>query len=278
MNGKVFRIGLLDNKQDVNRAVGSVRLFFIITLVAVIFPTASLGSDKCYRLIEQERFYDDVVTPDNKNPVCKVVLDNLNKFCNDETPMVCKFKIHPKYSKQLSIPKWETLDISKNMDMIEGMVRAPDEIYERTAHDKEYQDKEWQQYYSSLRKGLDEGTATLHKAHFDLRNIGKSYDVLRVQHGKCTGRAIPADDPEKLATVQFERSKVDVEYAAAVLRIISPPTAYQGVHWVGDVFFFRGKTYSYRWNYHRLSIDKPIQKANGQFRRESICFIEYVKF
>jgi len=46
MNGKVFRIGLLDNKQDVNRAVGSVRLFFIITLVAVIFPTASLGSDK----------------------------------------------------------------------------------------------------------------------------------------------------------------------------------------------------------------------------------------
>ena len=92
------------------------------------------------------------------------------------------------------------------------------------------------------------------------------------------GEGYSGTDPKKLATVQFERSKVDVEYTAEVLRVISPPTAYQGVHWVGDVFFFRGKTYFYRWNYHRLSIDKPRQKANGQFRRESICFIEYVKY
>jgi hypothetical protein len=277
MNGKVFRIGLLDNKQGVNRAFVSVRLLFIFTLAAVIIPTASLGAGECYRLIGQERYYDDVVTPDNKNPVCKVVLDNLNMFCNDETPMVCRFKIHPNYSRQLSVPKWETLDIHKNMDMIEATVRAPDEIYERRAHDKEYQDKRWQEYYISLRKGLDEGTATLHKAHFDLRNIGKSYDVLRVQHGKCTGRAIPADDPKKLATVQFERSKVDVEYTAEVLRIISPPTAYQGVHWVGDVFFYRGTTYAYGWIYHRLLIWKPMQEKNGEFNRKSVCFIEYIK-
>ena len=191
MKGKVFKIVLFD-KHDVNRAVGSLRSGIYYHTCGCNYSNSLAGCRKCYRLMEQERYSDDVVTPDNKNPVCKVVLDNLNKFCNDETPMVCRFKIHPKYSGQLSVPKWETLDIHKNMDMIEAVVRAPDEIYERTAHDKEYQDKEWQQYYGSLRKGLDEGTATLHKAHFDLRNIGKSYDVLRVQHGKCTGRAIPA--------------------------------------------------------------------------------------
>ena len=46
---------------------------------------------------------------------------------------------------------------------------------------KEIQNERWEEYYKHLKKGIDEGTATLHQAQFDLRNIGMSYDVLRVR-------------------------------------------------------------------------------------------------
>ena len=110
----------------------------------------------CYRLIPQEVYSGPPgkpSSPDNKHPVCKVLLDNLNEFCNEEPPnMVCEFKIHPRYRKQLAVPKWIKLDIYKNLDRIEAMIRAPLEIQKATAQNKSYQDRVWQEYYGGLKK------------------------------------------------------------------------------------------------------------------------------
>ncbi len=245
---------------------------------------AEVGSKikSCYRLIPQEVYSGPPgkpSSPDNKHPVCKVLLNNLNEFCDEKPPnMVCEFKIHPRYKTKLSVPKWTKLDIYKNLDRIEAMVRSPFEIYESTAQNKSYQDEAWQKYYTRMKKGLDEGTATLHSATFDLRNLGRSYDVLRVQHEKCTGQRIILnlhDDP-KVAAYEFEPSWLDVEYSALALKQIIPPSIIK-IGTMKDIFFFQGETFSYNWSENKLSIYRPFRGKNGGFNIHDICWIEYDK-
>ena len=259
--------------------------FSALHVLAAEKDSQSGGKAKsCYRLIPQEVYSGPPgkpSSPDNKHPVCKVLLKNLNEFCEEEPPnMVCEFKIHPKYSKQLSVPKWTKLDINKNLDKIEAMVRAPWEIQSDTTQNKSYQDMVWKDYYKELKKGLDEGTATIYQSKFDLRNLGKAYDIFRVQHGKCSGNRIildPNDDP-KVAAFEYAQSWLDVEYTAPVLKQILLPSA-RGIGSMKDVFFFQGKTFSYNWYRNELWILQPFkdQEANGNFNTKEICWFEYIK-
>jgi len=239
----------------------------------------------CYRLIPQEVYNGPPgkpSSPDNKHPVCKVLLDNLNEFCNEEPPnMVCEFKIHPRYRNQLAVPKWIKLDIYKNLDRIEAMIRAPLEIQKATAQNKSYQDRVWQEYYGGLKKELDNGTATLHRANIDLYNLGKAYEVLRVEHGKCTGNRIilaPNDDP-KVAAFEYQQSWVDVDYSASALRQLIDPSMFKIGTMKSDVFFFQGETFSYKWYRNELWILKPFKdrEANGNFNTKEICWFEYIR-
>ena len=225
--------------------------FSVLPVLAAEKNTESGSKEKsCYRLIPQE-FYSvspvNPASPDNKHPVCKVVLDNLNKFC-DEPPMVCAFKIHPKYSTQLSAPKWTQLDINKNLDKIEAMIRTPYEIQADTANNKKFQDESWEIYYKSLKKGLDDGSAKLEQTHFDLRNLGRAYDVLRVSNGICTGKTIILDqnDDPKVAAREYEQSTITVEYTSEELRKIFKPSMIYTL-WEYNIFFFHGVTFTYSW-------------------------------
>lgn len=258
------------------------KTIIIIGIVLFAFGFAEAAEKQCYRLLEQEIYSGPPgkpPTPDNRHPVCKILLKNLNKFCNDEPPnMVCEFKIHPLYKKQLSVPKWKKLDIYKNLDKIEAMIRTPLEISESTAHDKNFQDKVWQDYYGLLKKGLDDGTATLYQAYFDLWNIGKAYEVLQVSDGKCTGKPIildPLDDP-KVAPFEYERGFHSVEYSATVLRQLLTPSMVK-IGTMKDVFFFKGKTFGYNWHRNELWIFQLFQKPDGHLSKQGICRFQYIK-
>jgi hypothetical protein len=271
-------------------------LFLSLTVLAlglIIMPavaaekadTQSVTKEKsCYRLIPQEVYSGPPgkpPSPDNKHPVCKVLLENLNEFCNEDPPnMVCEFKIHPRYRNQLSVPKWKKLNIYKNLDRIEAMIRTPLEIQAVTAKNKSFQDKVWQEYYADLKKGLENGTATLHEANIDLCNLGKAYEVLRAEHGKCTGKRIildPNDDP-RVAAFEYQQSWVDVDYDASALRQLIDPSMFK-MGTMKDVFFFQGETFSYKWYRNQLWILKPFKdrEANGNFNTKEICWFEYIR-
>lgn len=264
----------------------------VLALGLIIMPavaaeradTQSVTKNKsCYRLIPQEVYSGPPgkpPSPDNKHAVCRVLLNNLNEFCNEDPPnMVCEFKIHPRYRNQLSVPKWKKLNIYKNLDKIEAMIRAPLEIQAGTAQNKSYQDRVWQEYYAGLKKGLDNGTATLHQANIDLYNLGKAYEVLRVEHGKCTGKRIilaPNDDP-KVAAFEFQQNWIDIDCSAPALRQLLDPSMVKIGTMKGDVFFFQGKTFSYKWYRNQLWILQPFKdrEANGNLNTKEICWFEY---
>ena len=247
-------------------------LLLLFWVLAFLFfqPSNALSDEKCYEMLEQKFFLSGQPdTPDNKHPLCKVLFDNLNEFC--DKPMVCELEIHSKYSDQLSLPKWTRLDIHKNLDKIEAMIKAPWEI---AKYNKDRQEESWQRYYSDLKKGLDDGTATLHHAKFDLRNLGQPYDVLRVEFGKCTGKFIP----ESVSGVIFEQSREDIEYTADVLRkLLTPRTANALIQHIHNVFFFQGQTFSYHWFENELLVSRPLRESDGFFGDEGLCRFKYTK-
>lgn len=96
----------------------------------------------CYVLL-RPRWTDYEHIASSNEPVCRTVLENLNKYC-DEPPQYDKRKLHPT-SLTLSEPKWVSMDTTSNHVLIKWIL-APNAT-------KQYREDSWLYAEPQVRAG-----------------------------------------------------------------------------------------------------------------------------
>jgi hypothetical protein len=123
--------------------------------------TAGAGEKQrsCYRLISGK-----------DNPVCKLFLQNLNRFCRKQS-LVCEPQIHSDFSKYFSVPKWGTVDYKSHLDIVEQYIKIraiiPINCSGQCVTDT--QEKRWQEYKAELLPRLESGQIKLVRARVHIR-------------------------------------------------------------------------------------------------------------
>jgi len=109
---------------------------------------------------EQESCY--AINSGRNNPMCRLFLQNLNRFCK-ESLMVCEPRIHPDLAKYFSVPKWETVDYTSHLDIVAQYIRTraiiPINCTGQCVADT--QEKKWQEYKPELLKRLNDSRIKL---------------------------------------------------------------------------------------------------------------------
>jgi len=105
-------------------------------------------------------------------PLCRTLEKNLNEFC-DEPPLMCGIKIAPRYAQELTLPKWQPIDLHGKLDAIEQLVRQRWSI------------RVWDEERPILEAGLAGGTLSLKTAEMDWFHLGKRGAVYRIDPGTC---------------------------------------------------------------------------------------------
>jgi hypothetical protein len=158
-------------------------LLFTLTLLPSLSSQAN--GEKCYTLVPRAR---------GQFAMCLELEKNLNEFCGEQ-PMVCALKISPRYPK-LTLPKWTALDVERNMDLIERLVRGS--LLHTVKHSPRASDYNWAMLRDRIAKYAPAGQASLSRARIDLANGGAREVIYRVDTGLCLDLnfGTAANDPE----------------------------------------------------------------------------------
>ncbi len=133
-------------------------------------------------------------------PVCRAVLANLNKFC-DEPPQYSRRKLHPS-SRNLEEPAWRPLDPAQNVDIVQA-------IYTTTVGGSaEEQAHAWRNVRGRLTSLTTSGVLRLWEAEIDIDANGATETVYLLEN------RYPHDPPKHNAPVfmvarQGQRTQAD---------------------------------------------------------------------
>jgi hypothetical protein len=185
--------------------------------LAAIYP-ARPGD--CYVLLK-ETWPDWPYAKGGDYPVCRSVLANLNKFC-DEPPQYSRRKIHPS-TRDLEEPVWQALDPLQNRDIVE-------ETYTASAPSPEMRTLNMNSRRAKITSIIESGVLRLWSTDIDVDSDGTLDTVFMLDN------LYPKSSPEfNVPTFMIaEQGKRTLSQKAAGIMIDSQ----------GDLFRFSGKWHS----------------------------------
>jgi hypothetical protein len=197
--------------------------------------------------------------------MCLELEKNLNEFCGEQ-PMVCALKISPRYPK-LTLPKWTALDVERNMDLIERLVRGS--LLHTVKHSPRASDYNWAMLRDRIAKYAPAGQASLSRARIDLANGGAREVIYRVDTGLCPDLnfGTAANDPEWkeiIANLKSDERHIKTDplvFSERHAQILDNPewralaesgsepfeAAYELTD-VADIFYYEGRAFKFEWD------------------------------
>jgi len=145
-------------------------------------------------------------------PVCRVLEENLNQFC-DQPPMACELRIAPQFKDKIIFPNWEPVN-EVTLAMVEEFLMAP-------YGDSYPKDKAaiWNEERPKMEAAFKENRLVLSKADIDLYNLGRVHTAYRLDYGNCQTRNPQLAD-RKQWHVPVHHAEVRTEYVPEVQRDI----------------------------------------------------------
>lgn len=164
-------------------------------------------------------------------PVCRALAKNLNRFCDQQAPMVCGFKIHPDFRRQFSLPEWKP--VPPDRERIEAFIRAP--------WSTESGDRMWKEDAPGIDAALAENRLHFAEANVDIYNLGTKQPAYRLDLGDCEAIAKSRGPGDPL---DFNQNWIQhsPEVVKQLFSRYFPIGA--GPLFGGYLFTFRGKTYN----------------------------------
>jgi hypothetical protein len=188
-------------------------------------------ANKCYKLISGK-----------DNEMCRLYERNLNRFCN-EPPMVCDRKIHPDFAQYFSFPKWEEVDVEKNLHIIEAYIKftAPENarcVKKDEQCQAEWREDKWRKYKIELFKQKKMGTVRLSHARFNAKGFGDEEQIVyKLVDSRCTINTEFWNYPKfpHLFVLDEKTGKLDRDFT----------TILNGA--VYDAIFYKGEAHYTKW-------------------------------
>ncbi len=197
----------------------------------------TIQTHKCYWL--EPPIKNDLGKRAPVEPICRVLDENLNQFCN-EPPMVCGLKVAPKFKEKIIFPDWKAV-ANPNPAMIEELLMAP------WANENSDSKKTlWNEQRPDMDTAFAEKRLKLSEAEIDLYNLGKAQTAYRLDYGNC----------EAINPQLKERQKWgQASHVANILTLMAPIIFHQLQKdysiWFDlsrEVFLYDGKIYFYGMN------------------------------
>jgi len=178
-------------------------------------------------------------------PVCKVLEQNLNRFC-DQPPMVCGLKIAPEFRDKITLPKWTPIESKDNLALIEAFIRAP---WQDSSNDGSDQ-RRWDENRPDIEKSLKKNQLFFMQSNLDLYNLGRAQPAYRLEYGNCKANNPDLNKREMWANLVIHPAAVQIQHAPEVVRSIF--TQFRPLQHgpLGEVMLFEGKVYDYGMGSH----------------------------
>ncbi|MBK9428237.1 MAG: hypothetical protein IPN63_12850 [Gammaproteobacteria bacterium] len=182
-------------------------------------------------------------------PMCKIMLENLNRFCGDgPQSLQCEPQLDPGITS-LRTPEWQSVDPKDHLDWIADYVkwrlgpnRGPDET-------------RWKVLKPKIQRRLDEGLVQIWQARFDATNDGVPELVMRVDLG-CDPVLVVGPDEAQYTTANAFAGMVDEQTRKLDTRYLT------GAHFV----FNAGKTYRLRIGETEMGLVEPFGGYRGGYQ------------
>ena len=232
-------------------------------VMCLSFQAPSLAAGHCYKA-ESLKGPNGEHTSKPIEPVCLAMERNLNEFC-EQPPMVCDLKIHPKHARELALPKWEPVDLGGNFSLVEELIRTP----YRSAPDPNAADHVWEGERPGIEAAFKEGRLKVSTAQLDLYQTGTKAKTYRYDLGDCTQK-------NSYLKLRNDNGNWEVELKTPEVRVNLAPNDYRtmetryrslsGAGLGGEVFFFRGQTFSYHMLGFRRKGENPDLPSTNEAR------------
>jgi hypothetical protein len=230
---------------------------FVFSLIAYAAEKKTVKANKCYELISGKA-----------NEMCRLYEQNLNRFCN-EPPMVCDRKIHPDFAQYFSFPKWEEVDVEKNLHIIEAYIKFEAPENARCAKKDEqcqvdWREEKWRKYKYDLFEQMKKGNVILSRARFNARRFGDEEQIVyRLVDGPCTLGPEFWNSPRIPDLIVFDEKTGNLNRDYTTILGSSPH----------EVFFYKGETQLSIWDgCAGCSVDKIIIGYPNDMK----CEIKYI--
>lgn len=181
-------------------------------------PTYPAKRTDCYLLLKDQSPY----ITSSAAPVCVAVLANFNKFC-DEPPQYNRRKIHFS-SKDLTEPKWEEMDASKNLELVKQTYMA--------SHLPQYRETHWGGERERLLGLASSGKLRLSRAEISADPRGGMQTVYRLEN-------VYPPEPPGFDQPFLMFSDLGAESPAPLFRL--------NIYSVADLWAFRGRWHLIRY-------------------------------
>ncbi len=223
--------------KDVRNKCGDADCLYTVQ-VKRAYALDAIPASKCYWLEPLRK--DSSGNRPAIEPVCRAMEENLNQFC-DRPPMVCKLQIAPKFSRQITVPFWTSLDPHANRALIEEFLRAPYPVV-----GNKYTDALWNEEKPKLEAAFSEKRITFAKTKLDLYNLGKPQLAYRLDYGNCQANNPQLEDPAQWA-MPTRYAEIKTQFAPDIVRGLFKEY-FSTDFYFGNVFLYEGKVYDYVMN------------------------------
>lgn len=208
------------------------------TAIAPLLSACAQGGGTCYTAVPlRDQTGNDVLI----EPVCRVLEQNLNQFC-DDPPLVCRLKIAPEFSDRIELPVWTPVSTDNGVRLVESIVRAQWEAFGGPSA----ADRMWEERRPAIEESVQEGRLAVSSAAIDLYQVGRPVETYRIDPGDCETRN---------AAILEGRRSWDERVAEAGVRVVPTPEALDRLletfkqltpgEPFGDVLLFGGAAYTY---------------------------------
>lgn len=219
----------------------------------------------CYRFMP-ERYNSGVVV--NKEPVCEALLRNLNEYCA-EPPMVCKFKIHPKYAKQFSQAQWKEIHPTPGIDEIERFIKAPETAIGRP----DYAELAWHSYRPSIDSAIQRGSLKVDETYADPLNRGRNVRVLRVRTSQCTAKNFATPESDSTLMYRPDDSIINLAPEEYAHYTAGGHSGFQS----GHLFRFNDQTFTFGVGGDQVGVNRA-EPSSRELGWTNVCIIQLFKW
>ena len=202
-------------------------------------------------------------------PVCIVLEQNLNRFC-DQPPMVCGLKIAPEFRDKITLPTWMPIESKNKLALIEAFIRAPWQV----VVDKNVSNQMWNQERPDIEKAFKNKRLSFMQSNLDLYNLGKAQPAYRLDYdyGNCIANNPDLNKREKWADLVIHPAAVQIQHAPEVVRSIFTQYRPRQHEPLGEVMLFEGKVYDYGMGSHEPAKRASDDTENAPYRSWYIGF------
>jgi uncharacterized protein YecT (DUF1311 family) len=169
-------------------------------------------------------------------PVCEVMEENLNRFC-DQPPMACGLKIAPEFRGKITLSNWTPLDPEANRSLIEEFIRTP---WQDPHIPQQKVDALLQEERTKIEQAIAEKRLSFSTAQLDLYNLGKPQTAYRLDYGDCW---VSKERKQWDRAIQLAPVKIQIAPEIAKTLFKQYFTVEKSID--GNIFRYGGKTYSY---------------------------------